>query len=88
MEPRRGGEAGGDPDAARPADEKAKLREFLFTWLKVDTAPDMPKAPKRFPSFDAAVAADLRTSLDLFLGDVVWGDASNSGHCCSPTRCT
>ena len=56
---------------------KAKLREFLLTWLKVDHAPDLAKDPKRFPGFDAAVASDLRTSLELFLDDVVWSDASD-----------
>src|SRR5581483_11542760 len=50
---------------------KAKLREFLLTWLKVEQPPDMAKDPKRFPGFDAAVAADLRTSLELFLDDVL-----------------
>ncbi|HEY1378738.1 MAG TPA: DUF1592 domain-containing protein [Gemmataceae bacterium] len=56
---------------------KAKLRNFLFTWLKVEPAPDLSKAPDRFPGFDAAAAADLRTSLDLFLDDAVWGESSD-----------
>ena len=56
---------------------QAKLREFLLHWLKVDQAPDLAKDPKRFPGFDAAVASDLRTSLELFLDDVVWGEASD-----------
>jgi len=56
---------------------KAKLRDFLLTWLKVEPAPDLSKAPDRFPGFDAAAAADLRTSLDLFLDDVVWGESSD-----------
>ena len=50
---------------------KAKLREFLLTWLKVDQAPELAKDPKRFAGFDAAFATDLRTSLELFLDDVV-----------------
>lgn len=53
---------------------KAKLREFLLTWLKVEPPPDLAKDPKRFAGFDEAVAADLRTSLELFLDDVLWGD--------------
>lgn len=53
---------------------KAKLREFLFIWLKLDQSPDLSKDAKRFPGFDAAVAADLRTSLEMFLDDVVWSD--------------
>ncbi len=53
---------------------KAKLREFLLAWLKVDQNPDLAKDPKRFPGFDAATATDLRTSFELFLDDVLWGD--------------
>jgi mono/diheme cytochrome c family protein len=56
---------------------RAKVREFLLQWLKVDQVPDLAKDPRRFPDFDRALASDLRTSLDLFLEDVVWGDASD-----------
>jgi hypothetical protein len=56
---------------------KAKMRNFLFTWLKVEPAPDLSKSTAAFPGFDAAVAADLRQSLDLFLDDVVWGESSD-----------
>lgn len=51
---------------------KAKVREFLLTWLKVNRPPDLAKDAGRFPGFDEATAADLRTSLELFLDDVVW----------------
>jgi hypothetical protein len=56
---------------------RAKVREFLFQWLKVDHAPEVAKDANRFPGFDPAAAADLRTSLDLFLDDVVWGESSD-----------
>src|SRR5262249_42342631 len=56
---------------------KAKLREFLFTWLKVDPAPDLTKDPKRFPGFDPAIASDLRTSLELTLDEIVWSEGSD-----------
>jgi mono/diheme cytochrome c family protein len=56
---------------------KVKVREFLLTWLKVDQAPELSKDPKRYPGFDKAVAADMRTSLELFLDEVVWSDASD-----------
>ena len=52
---------------------RAKLREFFLRWLKVEQAPDLAKDPGRFPGFDAAIASDLRTSLDLFLEDLAWG---------------
>ncbi len=61
----------GDPRA------RTKLREFLLTWLKVDHFPDLAKDAKRFPDFDAAVVSDLRTSLELFLEDVVWDERSD-----------
>jgi hypothetical protein len=55
----------------------AKLRAFLLQWLKVEQPPDLAKDPKRFPGFDGALASDLRTSLDLFLEDVLWSQASD-----------
>ena len=61
----------GDPRA------KAKLREFLLAWVKADQPADLAKDAKRFPGFDPAIAADLRTSLELFLDDVVWGEGSD-----------
>jgi cytochrome c553 len=61
------------------ADQRAhaKVREFLRQWLKVDHAPEVAKDAGRFPGFDQAAVADLRTSLDLFLDDVVWGETSD-----------
>jgi hypothetical protein len=56
---------------------KAKLREFLLAWLKVDQPKDLAKDANRFPDFDSRLAADLRTSLELFLDDVLWGESSD-----------
>ena len=56
---------------------RAKVREFLLTWLKVSQAPELAKDAKRFPGFDAALASDLRTSLELFLDEIVWSEASD-----------
>jgi hypothetical protein len=55
----------------------SKLREFLLQWLRVDQVPDLAKAPEKYPGFDGSIASDLRTSLDLFLEDVVWSEASD-----------
>src|SRR5579875_2975945 len=55
----------------------AKLHDFFMQWLKVDPVPDLAKDPKQFPGFDGAAASDLRTSLELFLEDVVWSEASD-----------
>jgi len=56
---------------------RAKVHEFLLQWLKVDHAPEVAKDPGRFPGFDQAAVADLRTSLDLFFDEAVWGETSD-----------
>lgn len=56
---------------------KTKLREFLLTWLNVDTAADLNKDAEAFPGFDAAAIADLRTSLELFLDEVIAAEGSD-----------
>jgi mono/diheme cytochrome c family protein len=55
----------------------AKLHDFFHQWLRIDPAPDIAKDAERYPGFDPAVAADLRTSLDLFLEDVAWDKESD-----------
>ncbi|WP_435017028.1 DUF1592 domain-containing protein [Tundrisphaera sp. TA3] len=63
-----------EAQARRMADDpraRAKLREFFLQWLKVDQVHDIAKDPALYPGFDAEVVADLRTSLDLFLDDVI-----------------
>jgi len=57
----------------------SKLRTFLIEWLRVDyaRARDMAKDSEMFPKFDKAVASDLRTSLEMFLDDVLWSDGAN-----------
>jgi hypothetical protein len=54
-----------------------KVREFFLQWLKVDPVPDLTKDARQFPGFDPEIASDLRTSLELFLEDVVWSEASD-----------
>jgi cytochrome c553 len=55
----------------------AKLREFFMKWLRVEQYPDLAKDRKLFPQFDEAAAADLRTSLELFLENVAWNERSD-----------
>lgn len=55
----------------------AKLREFFMQWLKVESVPDLAKDPNQFPGFDRTAATELRTSLELFLDDVLWSEASD-----------
>ena len=61
----------GDPRA------KAKVAAFYHRWLQLDRLHDLAKDPKSYPGFDAAIVSDLRTSLDLFLEDVTWGEKSD-----------
>lgn len=56
---------------------KAKLRGFFHHWLELDRAETISKDMKAFPGFDAAVLADLRTSLEQFLDEVVWGERAD-----------
>lgn len=56
---------------------RAKLHDFFLQWLKVDPVPDLAKDPSQFPGFDRAAASDLRTSLELFLEEVLWSEASD-----------
>lgn len=56
---------------------KAKLHDFLIFWVKADQVADLAKDPKRFPGFDEAIVADLKTSLELLLNDVSWSEKSD-----------
>jgi len=56
---------------------RSKVRDFFLQWLKVDGHPDLTKDPKRYPEFNEAAASDLRTSLELFLDEVVWSEKSD-----------
>lgn len=47
----------------------AKLHAFLQQWLRVDQVEDLTKDPNRFAPFTPELAADLRSSLQLFLDD-------------------
>jgi len=51
---------------------RVKVRDFLFGWLRVDLGPEITKDGKEFSAFSPEIAADLRTSLELFLDDAVW----------------
>ncbi|MBX3452579.1 MAG: DUF1592 domain-containing protein [Planctomycetaceae bacterium] len=49
----------------------AKLREFLRQWLRLDHITDLAKDSSAYPDFTPEIASDLRTSLDIFLDDVL-----------------
>jgi mono/diheme cytochrome c family protein len=56
---------------------KAKVREFFHSWLPFDEGEEVSKDPKAFPGFDEPLIADLRTSLDMFVDDIVWSEKAD-----------
>lgn len=50
----------------------SKLAEFFEHWLRLDHVAKLSRDPERFPDFNDRVAADMRTSLELLLDDIVW----------------
>lgn len=56
---------------------KAKANEFFQRWLKLDADGDLQKDDKEYPGFDAALVADLRRSLELFVEQTVWSEKSD-----------
>lgn len=51
---------------------KAKMHGFFHHWLELDRADNIAKDKKTFPAYNNTLQADLRTSLFLFLDEVVW----------------
>jgi len=56
---------------------RSKTQSFLHQWLQVNHVEDFSKDPKLYPGFTPEIVADLRTSLNLFLDDVVWTPSSD-----------
>lgn len=56
---------------------RAKIRGFFFRWLRLDPAPELAKNTELYRGFDDALVSDLRTSLEIFLDEIVWSDASD-----------
>lgn len=56
---------------------RAKIRGFFHRWLELERAVDLSKDKDVYPEFDDVVLADLRTSLNLFLDEAVWGEDAN-----------
>lgn len=55
---------------------RAKMHGFFGHWLELEGR-DLAKDQQMFPEFDEAVIADLRRSLELFLDQVAWSEASD-----------
>jgi hypothetical protein len=56
---------------------RAKLREFFHHWLQMRYVEDVRKDPALHPDFTPEIIDDLRTSLNLFLDEVVWSERSD-----------
>ncbi len=56
---------------------RTKFAGFVRHWLDFDRADNAAKDSQVFPEFDAATLADLRTSLELFIDQVVWSERSD-----------
>jgi hypothetical protein len=56
---------------------RSKLGEFFRQWLRIDHFGDLAKDAEAYPEFTPELIADLRSSLELFIDDVVWSDASD-----------
>ena len=56
---------------------RAKMQYFLHHWLQMSHVEFLSKDDKLFPGFTPEIISDLRTSLNLFLDDVVWAPSSD-----------
>ena len=56
---------------------RAKVRDFNEHWLAMEKTDDLSKDPQAYPGFDAALVADLRRSLELFVDHVAWSEAAD-----------
>jgi cytochrome c553 len=56
---------------------RAKMDQFFDVWLETERAETTTKDAKAFPEFDAQMRSDLRTSLRLFLDEIMWSERSD-----------
>ncbi|HRQ89641.1 MAG TPA: DUF1588 domain-containing protein, partial [Bacteroidia bacterium] len=59
---------------------RAKMRGFYHHWLEMERADELVKDKEAFPGFDPAIAADLRTSLLIFLDEATWSKDKTDGY--------
>ena len=56
---------------------RAKVRALVYEWLDIAHVDEMTKDQDEYPGFDRGLVADLRASLDQFIDDVIWSEASD-----------
>lgn len=54
-----------------------KVRGFFHHWLELSKAAEIAKDTDLYPEFSDEMIGDLRTSLELFIDDIVWSDQSD-----------
>ncbi len=54
---------------------RAKIRNVMHHWLGLKHAEEIAKDTEIFPEYDKSLEADLRTSLNIFLDEIVWQNA-------------
>ncbi|WP_164104128.1 DUF1588 domain-containing protein [Candidatus Laterigemmans baculatus] len=56
---------------------QAKTREMLYQWLNLGHVEEVTKDANLYADFGPELVSDLRASLDAFLDEVVWSEASD-----------
>ena len=56
---------------------KAKANDFFHHWLAMEEAGDLSKDAKAYPGFSEEIVTDLRHSLEYFVSDTMWSEASD-----------
>lgn len=56
---------------------RGKTRDLLYSWLNMGHIGEITKDDEQFSGFDKELVADLRSSLNAFIDDVVWSEASD-----------
>ena len=56
---------------------RQKLRGFFHKWLAIGQADRLAKDAQSYPGFDEHLVADLRSSLEHFVDEVVWSERSD-----------
>lgn len=56
---------------------RSKLRNFFHHWLHTEEGEDISKDEETYPGFNDVLLSDLRTSLELFVEEIVWSERSD-----------
>lgn len=54
-----------------------KIAGFFHHWLELSRTEEIAKDNKLYPQFNDEMMSDLRTSLEMFIDDIMWSDKSD-----------